>query len=142
MRIDKNFSEKEIAHVHDACFTGFRYNPAKREIQMKMINYCFEKKFFIRFIDVQMFEMQSCEFWAPIERAYYWECVKDISGDTFASSLFRHGGESSSEHVIHTLGDNVESVLSLISGDTLTVVSKYIDFEEQPYPLQKEGNSV
>lgn len=134
MRIDKHFLGKEPS-LHDACFSGFHYDVANRELQLEMIDYYQEKKFSIRFLEVKLFEMQSCEFWSSTDRVYCWEIGKDKDDDVFASSLFRKTGSVAS---LQDTGDMVESVLPLISGDTLTVVSKYIDFEEQPYPLQKE----
>lgn len=136
MRIDKDFLGEE-PYLHDACFLGFHYDVTNRELQLELTDYYQEKKFSMRFVEVELFEMQSCGFWSSTDRVYCWEIGQDE--DVFAGSLFR---KTDGEPSFQESEDAVESVLPLISGDTLTVMSKYIDFEEQPYPLQKEENSV
>lgn len=140
MRIDKNFLEEE-PRLHDTCFSGFHYDTASREIQVELTD-CFQKKrFFLRFLDVELFEMQSCEFWSPADRVYGWEIIKNKDDGIFACSLFRKPcKEEPQEPSFQNLDDMVESVLSLVSGDSLSVVSRAIDFKELPYVSEEENN--
>ena len=137
MRIDKNYLNEEIAHIHDAHFTGFYYDVAAQTINMKLAEDYTGKSYSVFFSDVQLFEMQSCEFWAPADRVYYWENVRGESDNTFASSLFRGCVSQPFD-----LEENVESVLSLVSGDTLTVVSRFIDFEDEFKDFQRRKHAV
>lgn len=132
MRIDKTTPAEELdrIYVSDACFTGFRYDPAARELCFEVADGFDPKTLRFRFHQVALFEMQSCAFWGTSPRAYFWEPDVDENDGIFACSLFRDAGDG--EAVFQIPEGYLESVLSLHSGDALTVVCQSIDFEEEP----------
>ncbi len=137
MRADKDFFEEEICYLHDACFTGFSYDAEKKEIRLDMILPHLHQRFFIRFLNVQLFEMQSCAFWGPSSNVYFWGLEKGENDNRFANSLFWRLYKEKPASSFQVVEGMIESVLYLTSGDTLTVVCEGIDVEEKEEISQK-----
>lgn len=141
MRIDyknKNLINSKETHLHDAEFLGFSYDFENNFIRFEMVEYDFKKKFKLTFHNVFGFKMSSCDFWGKCLRVDCWY-ADDENG--LIHELNRLKEEKRGKLVDGSLGpafsrmDEVESILqvtiSIISGDLLTIVCEYIDFEEE-----------
>ena len=133
MRID--YSNKEVIdskdiYVHDAVFTGFNYDYENNIIEFEVIEYYYKKHFKFKFGNVFGFEMLSCDFWghSPHINVWYTSDTNDLS--TKMKDIQR---EKKWELRLKDTNKWVESIISFISGDTLTIVCEYIEFEENEY---------
>ena len=91
-----------------------------------------KKKFCFRFVNVVLFEMQSCAFWGASPHVYFWEHQHDTEDNTFVCSLFRK-----EESGFQVPDGYLESVLSMTSGDSLTIVCESVDFTEKSYAVDR-----
>lgn len=133
MRID--YSNKEVIdskdiYVHDAVFTGFNYDYENNIIEFEAIEYYYKKHFKFKFCNVLGFEMLSCDFWghSPHINVWYISDTNDLS--TKMKDIQR---EKKWELRLEDTSKWVESIIAFISGDTLTIVCEYIEFEEHEY---------
>ncbi len=133
MRIDysnKGIIDSKDIYVHDAVFTGFNYDYENNIIEFEAIEYYYKKHFKFKFCNVLGFEMLSCDFWgrSPHINVWYTSDTNDLS--TKMKDIQR---EKKWELRLKDTNKWVESIISFISGDTLTIVCEYIEFEENEY---------
>ena len=134
MKIDKTTTAEEISRMNvvDACFSGFHYDSESHEIKFELTEEYQKKKFCFRFVNVVLFEMQSCAFWGASPHVYFWEHQHDTEDNTFVCSLFRK-----EESGFQVPDGYLESVLSMTSGDSLTLVCESVDFTEKSYAVDR-----
>ena len=140
MKTKIDYKNKEIIeklYVHDAYFTGFKYDYPENRIYIEAIEYYYGKKFHITFHDVIFFEMQSLDFWGKSLRILDWElCAKKNS--SFAE-IIENNKEDFKYARRKNVEDIIESVIVITSGDTLTIFCDNIDFVEETYHEAQES---
>lgn len=134
MRID--FTNKDIInskeiYVHDAVFTGFNYNYKNKYIIFECEETYYRKKFYFKFLNVFGFKMRECDWWGESQRILDWEAV-DINNNSLTRELIEFRSDEN-QSISRLTNPNIiiESVFTLISGDTFTIVCEYIDFYEE-----------
>ena len=149
MRIDyknKNLINSGATHLHDAEFLGFSYDYENNFIQIEMIEYDSNKEFKLTFHNVFGFKMSSCDFWGKSLRVDCWY-MDDENGLILELNQLKEEkrGKGADGVMLPAVSrmDEVEFPLqikiSIISGDLLTIVCEYVDFEERT--LKKSNKS-
>lgn len=126
---NKNSIQQKI-YVHDAIFNGFNYEYEKNLITFEAVECYYKKKFNFRFCNVFGFEMQACDSWCKGSNIIDWE-LGDLYGNKLTEKLSHWKvNEKYFGSRLENIDKVVESIITLSSGDTLTIVCEYIDFEE------------
>ena len=74
-------------------------------------------------------DMMSCDFWGSSLRVLDWEFVAGEKA-LLTSRLFEEKNiHNYLDSKLDYMTDHIETVMSLISGDLLTITCEYIDFE-------------
>ncbi len=130
MRIDKNIMGSPPFQFHDDCFRGFAYDTEKEELQVMLTKSANNGDLILRFVNTQIFEMQSCVFWGNSDYIYGWHLASEETRIIFASGLFWQENNKLSKSPLSLSADVIESTLSLTSGDALTVVNREVYIAE------------
>lgn len=137
MWIDKNSIGSPPFQFHDDCFRGFAYDPEKEELQVMLTKSANNGDFILHFVNTQIFEMQSCVFWGKSDSIYGWHLASEATRSSFASGLFWQEDNKLSKPPLSLSADAIESTLSLISGDALTVVNREVYIAEDKLSSQR-----
>ena len=137
MRIDysnKGIIDSKDIYVHDAVFTGFNYDYEKNIIEFEAIEYYYKKHFKFKFCNVLGFEMLSCDFWGRSLRILDWQSA-NFTKSEIVPKFLKLNNDDKNIYNCSRLKDNkyFETLFTFISGDTLTIVCEYIEFEENEY---------
>ncbi len=140
MRID--YKNRDVInsgqiHLHDAEFLGFNYDFDNNIIRFKMTEHDYQKKLKLTFHNVFGFKMSSCDFWGKSLRVDCWYTDDENGLIMELNQLKEEKRGKGADGVILPAVSRMDEVefplqikISIISGDLLTIVCEYVDFEE------------
>ena len=133
MRIDhknKKIIDKKI-NIHDSIFEGFSYDEGEKILLLKLKNYCLNKIFKLQFCNILVMNCEMCQFWGQSPNILNWEVsdeeklIKDImKKQNNNKELYRYS-------IVNTEEAYIETIITLTSGDTISTVCEYIEFQEE-----------
>lgn len=135
MIIDKtncNIINTKDVYIHDAIFKGIDYDYSNKKLSVKYLISFAEKSIKnIEFYNVKAFKMIVCDCWGKSPHIFDWENI-DRSEGSLINEI--HKVNDKQEDNFSTLCDkekDFETVITLSSGNKLTVVCEYIVFDNQ-----------
>ena len=118
-------------YIHDFLFENMQYDYLKNKITIRLINESSPERIqMIEFYNVIGFDMVACDFWGASPYVLDWESIEKES-QKFVKKFLTEKQDNNYEYA-RICADNeyVESVITFISGDRLTVACEYILFAE------------
>jgi len=122
---------RERIYAHDGIFTGFNYEYENNLIYFEIQRNFYGKNFKLLFNNVFGFEMQSCDFWSNSPHVFDLELGDSYGNKMTKMLLERHESEKKSCSRLTKYDEAVEIIITLTSGDKLTLVCEYIEYEEK-----------
>lgn len=130
-----NYKNKDIIdsrqiYIHDSTFIGCNYHYLNNQISFQTKNECCNKIFAFKFFNVFSFKMKSFEPWGESPYVLDWETIKD-GDDYLLNEIVKEIDDNNYDLTrLKDYNELVSSIITLSSGDTLTIVAEYIEFEE------------
>lgn len=117
-------------YIHDYIFKGLKFDYLKKNVYAFLLKPNSEEDIItISFCNVLGLDMISCDFWGKSPHVFDWEFVEGEES-LLTSRLFE---EKNTHNYLNTkldyMTNHIETIISLISGDLLTITCEYIDFE-------------
>lgn len=127
----KNRKDLDKLYIHDSYFTGFHYNYCERKITFSCDNVFLLKKFDFVFHNVIFCSFQSCAFWGEGNHILY---ITPREKSTVLETLQAKQAKDPKLYTPSALDQKVrffESVISLNSGDELSIISDAIEWHTE-----------
>ena len=132
MRIDAfNYTAIDSdVYIHDFLFEDMQYNYIQNKITIRLINETSpERKEIIEFYNVIGFDMVACDFWGTSPYVLDWESIEKENQKLVKKFLAEKQNNNYEYARICAESEYVESIITFISGDRLTIACEYILYE-------------
>lgn len=117
--------------MHDGYFSGFEYDYIKNIITFKVVANYYGDTLNCCFKDVFAFEMHSCEFWGKSASIYDFEAIIEKENQILINKILQENEKTKDPFSrLNNSPKLIELKITLISGDTLTIVCKELDVEK------------
>jgi len=131
-----NYENKYIIndiYVHDSIFEGFTYKEDEKEVLIEMRNYFLKKTFKIKFCNTIVLNCEMCQFWGRSDNILNWE-IDNVQ--SFLKDVIKKQKENEKLYEFSLLSKGkkyIESRFIQSSGDVITIVCEYIEFQEEEF---------
>lgn len=119
--------------IHDSGFVGLQYDQESKWVKVVLEPWMEEEAntlIILEFSNVFGFEMKTFNPWAPINCVYHWE-PSDGLGKPLSNKLCAENQESGEFSTLIENSRIVESLLTLHSGDALSIACEFVDVKRQ-----------
>ena len=126
---NRNLIDNEL-NIHDAIFKGFIYDDMEKILLLELENYYLNKKYKLQFYNVLILNCEMCQFWGKSPNILDWEvCDKN----SLIQNMIKKQNENKESYkcsLVDIKKSYLETIITLSSGDTITIVCEYIQFQE------------
>lgn len=117
-------------NIHDYIFKDLKFDYSKKNVYVSLLSSNLGNgTITIKFLNVLGFNMISCDFWGKSPHVLDWECVKGEEQLLTSKLLEEKHRHDYSNSKLDEFTNYIETVMTLTSGDLLTITCECIDFE-------------
>jgi len=132
VRIDASNAEiinSKAVYIHDDVLENLTFNRERKELCLYITRNSSERKYSILYSGVIGFNMTSCDFWGSSPRILDFEKT-GREESTIISKLFSIKKDNGfTDSLLESEESYIETVITFVSGDKLTVACKCIDID-------------